>query len=230
MQNCCGDKPNGLVAVEVQEWLRLRLLPQIRDKLRPCCRKRGHPEWFQQKVYEKLCAALGRAVSSSDPAFLLAMDWDARHTASYLWEVIDAILENRRHNLPPPPNLPKPRDRRSIPKGQEGWIPLDANQALPAAARMPDTSQFAIESLFAQIKKCYWTILSNLPDDSPANMVKAINEAFDKCATPEQIRRNWVHAENSLRVFCGELGTQVEIDGKIFHCTQGNWVPAKCRG
>lgn len=231
VQNCCGEKPNGLVAVEVQEWVRLKLLPRVNDALRPCCRRRGHPDWLQFRVFEKLCRAVGRKVSSEHAAWLLAMDWDARHTNKYLWSVIDPIVHAKSNGLPPPTNLEKPIDRRTIPKGEEGWIPLSVvGSTLPSAARMHDTSQFPIESTFAPIKRVYWKILSRLGDDSPASMVRAIKEAFRICATPERIHRNWVHAENSLRVFCGELGTQVQINGETFHCTHGNWVPAKCRG
>lgn len=231
MQNCRGDKPNGLVAVEVQEWVRTRLLTTIHEKLRGCCCKRGHAPWLQYGVYEGLCTSVGREVSSMIPEYLVAMDWDARHTSNYLWEIIDAVVSARAQGLPPPPHLPKPIDRRLIPKGQEGWIPFDAvHNQFPSAARMPDTVQFPIESLFAQIKRDYWKILATMPDDSPASMVRAIKEAFSKCATIDQIQRNWAHAEKSLRVFCGKRNTTVRIDGKDVHCTEGNWVPAKFRG
>lgn len=110
-------------------------------------------------------------------------------------------------------------------------MPLDAVQnRFPSAARMPDTVQSPIESLFATIKREYWRVLAHLGDDSSASMIRAIGEAVSKCATIQRIHRNWLHAENSLRLFGGEVGTTVHIDGGEFHCTDGNWVPGKCRG
>lgn len=220
MQSCTGARPGGLVAVEFQEWLRCAALPRIRAFARANFSEHGHPAWFSWAAYQRLCAAFDLPPSGMEPRFLLALDADARHSMRHMWPQID------RPRAPPAP----PQDRRLIPAGQAGHIPLHpVYNYVPSAPRVPDAIQFPIESVFSGVKVQFRRILRSLPNARARDMVAAMTEAFERSATPDSIRHRFEHGERNMRVFCGEDGSVVVIDGVSYHCPYGGWLPAVLR-
>lgn len=207
------------MATEYQEWFRLRALPEIKKRARENFLQYGHPDWFDWSVYADLCGAVGHIPSGISPFFLVSQDCDPRHTMKYFWACIDAGLRPHAH-------IP---DRRDIPEGHKGHIPIDkVKNYVPTAPKVPDAMQFAIESIFAPVKRRYSALLAGYNEVTPANMVWAIERAFEEVATPSSIKNCFVHCEENMRIFCGKEDETVTVDGTVYHCTHGNWLP-KCR-
>ena len=227
MQSGRGARPGGLVAVEFQEWLRCRAIPAICAFCMANFKEHGHPPWFSWSKYQQLCAAMDRAPSGMEPLYLLSLDADARHTMNDLWAQID--------NPPAPGEKPPPLvDRRDIPPGQPGHIPLHPiYNYVPSAPRIPDVLQFPIESTFSSVKRVFRAELKKIRAQerkpTTAEMVKAIERGFEVGARQESIERRFDHAEKNMLVFSGREGTTVEIDGVTYHCTGGNWLPKVLR-
>lgn len=224
MQSCGGARPGGLVATEFQEWLRLRCIPGIRQFCKANFKERGHPPWFSWSAYQRLCGALDRTPSGMEPNFLLSLDADARHTMKHMWPEID-------HPTPRGMRAPPPADRRLIPAGEEGHIPLHPVYSYaPSAPRIPDVLQFPIESTFSTVKRAFRAELRACKAPSPRQMVAAMQAGFARGATQPSIEQRFVHAEKNMLVFSGQEGSVVELDGVRYHCTGGNWLPAVLRG
>lgn len=220
MQSCGGAAPGGLVATEVQEWIRCRAIPGIIGFCKANFKERGHPDWFSWSVYTRLCQCMGGGPSAMEPRFLLSIDCDARHTMRNMWPEIDHRTTRGR-------KAATPQDRRLIPAGQEGHIPLHpVYNYMPSAPRIPDVLQFPIESMFSTVKRYYRDRLAGVAKPTARQMVVAMREAFAEKATQHTIRRRFEHAEKNMRVFSGKVGSVVEIDGVKYHCTGGNWLPA----
>jgi len=219
LQKCGGQHPSGFVATEFQEWFRLKVLPAIKDHAGNCFKKDNSPPWFKWSLYQAACAAVGHTPTRYEPFFLVSQDSDPRHSMSHFWPGIDSAVPP--HGSPP--------DRRLIPRGQVGHIPINkVYNYVPSAPKVPDSVQFAIESLFASVKRRYFTLMLDYPDSTPKEMVDMIRRAFAEVATPETIRNCCRHSEENMRIFCGKESDTVTIDGTVYHCTDGNWLP-KCR-
>ena len=223
MQNGTGARPGGLVAVEFQEWLRCRAIPSIKAFCMANFKERGHPAWFSWSAYQRLCAAMDCTPSGMEPRFLLSLDADARHTMKYLWQRIDDP-----HAAGPPP------DRREIPPGQLGHIPLyPIYNYVPSAPRIPDVLQFPIESTFSTVKRVFRAELKKIRalkrKPTAAEIVDAMRVGFEVGAVQPAIQHRFENAEKNVLVFKGQLGRSVVIEGVTYHCTGGNWLPAVLR-
>ena len=236
MQSCGGARPGGLVATEFQEWLRCRALPAIKDFARANFRERRPPEWFSWSAYKRLCAGFDRAPSAMEPQFLLALDADARHTMNDMWPAIDARMQIGTPLTQNEPPMQR-QDRRLIPTGHPGHIPLHpVYNYTPSAPRVPDAVQFPIESVFSSVKRRFRARMRDLAAARggggvvrSGDMFAAVEASFQEGATALSIHNRFMHAERNMRVFSGEEGSVVTIDGVTYHCTGGNWLPAVLR-
>ena len=221
LQKCGGERPGGFVATEFQEWFRLKALPGIQKAARENFLQYKGPEWFNWSSYASLCAAVGHVHSGNNPFFMISQDSDPRHSMKYWWSKIDAGKEIAGTII----------DRRDIPAGQPGHIPIDkVKNYVPTAPKVPDSLQFAIESVFAPVKTRYYTLLHGLQHITPADMVWAMERAFDEVATPETVKKCFHHCEENIRIFCGKEDESVRLGGVQYHCTHGNWLPKVRRG
>eukprot|EP00892_Ulva_mutabilis_P005570 jgi/Ulvmu1/3385/UM016_0001.1 len=155
-----------------------------------------------------------------EPHFLLSLDSDSRHSMRHMWPDIDH-----------PEHAPHPaQDRRDIPAGQPGHIALHPTyNYVPSAPRVPDCIQFPIESLFAAVKREFRRLINAIPNDTARDMFDAMHAAFERAATQASIERRFDHAERCMVVFSGEIGSIVELDGVVYHCVQGGWLPKVLR-
>lgn len=209
------------MAVEFQEWFRLKALPLIRQASRQHFVQYRGPPWFKWSTYQSLCGAVGHVHSGLDPFFMVSQDADSRHSMRYLWQSIDAGK---------PPTGPIP-DRRDIPSGEEGHIAIDKlKNYVPTAPKVPDSVQFAIESVFAPVKAKYYRLLGGRDDIAPADMVWALETAFAEVATPQTIQNCFQHCEDNMLIFRGKEDECVTLGGVKYHCTNGNWLPQCRRG
>lgn len=200
--------------VEFQEWLRLRALPAIRKLCRMHFVQHGHPEWFKWKCYQDLCAAVGHRIDAYDPMFFISHDSDSRHGYIDRW----LKLDDPTHAGPLP-------DRRDIPEGQPGHIPLDKHKNyVPTAPRVPDAMQFAIESIFSQVKTAYDAIIGDRTDETAEEMQRAMEEAFRKAVTPEYVLKCFKHGDGNMRIFAATEDTVVTLKGIDYHGTNGGWL------
>lgn len=189
--------------------------------------ERNHPDWFSWSAYTRLCGALDRHPSSMEPQFLLSLDCDSRHSMKHMWPGIDRPAPHRTRASKPP----TPPDRRLIPAGQPGHIPLHPiYNYVPSAPRIPDVLQFPIESTFATVKRDFRATLRGRKSTGARDMVAAMQAAFGRRATQASIERRFEHAERNVLVFSGQEGSVVDLDGVRYHCTGGNWLPAVLRG
>ena len=225
MQTAEGVAPNGFVEVEFQEWLRLRAIPAIRDACKEHFKEHGHPCWFSWKVYQDLCAAVGHVHSGADPLFLLSLDSDPRHGMAYKWLKID---HRKRTGNTYKRKLP---DRRDIPKGEPGHIPLDKHKNyVPSAPKVPDAHQFPIESLFAAIKKKYHSILGENKHPEPDEMWAAIEQAFREVAGQSTVQHCFEHGDDNMRLFAADHETEMHLGQWRCLGTNGKWLPKPRRG
>lgn len=220
VQRCGGASPSGLVAVEFQEWFRLRALPAIIEFAREHFHQRSRDEWFHYKDYVKLCRAVGRNPADRfNPMFLVSLDWDSRHSMLHHWPNIDKGLPQRGPTV----------DRRDIPVGQPGYIPIDKYiNYIPSAPRMADCLQFPIESVFADVKREFRRLVKQNEPTTAAELFALIQQAFAVAATQQTIQNCFRHAEENMRIFAGLEHETVSINGVKFQCTHGHWLP-KCR-
>ena len=215
LQNGSGAAPGGFVAVEFQEWFRLRVLPAIQAAARLNFSERNRQDWFKWHVYQELCSAVGHVHTGIEPFFFFSCDSDPRHSLKYYWLKIDDPCFKGK--------LP---ERTDIPKGQPGHIPFDPDRNRPPhAPRVPDAIQYPVESLFASVKRRYYSIISEIDDVTPAAMVSTIERAFREVATPDIIRNCFEHGEVNMKIFAGEEGDTVRVGPKLYKCTDGGWLP-----
>ena len=221
LQKCTGERPGGFVAVEYQEWFRLRALPAMKRIARENFLEYGGPEWFSYSTYSSLCGAVGHVHSGMNPFFMVSQDCDPRHSMKHFWKAIDAGKRMTSNTI----------DRRDIAAGLEGHIPIDkVRNYVPTAPKVPDSLQFAIESVFAPVKRRYQSLLHGRDQISPGDMVWAIDRAFAEVATPATIKNCFDHCEGNVRIFCGKEDESVMLGGVKYHCTHGNWLPKDRRG
>lgn len=218
LQTKDGKKPSAFVADEWQEWLRLRAIPAMNKAAKAHFRD-GANQWFSAKAYAALKAAVGW--DKSRPLYLLAHDQDPRHSMR--------DMAHYRHELTRTAH-PEDKDRRSYPKGTGRWIELDADkQYVPTAPRVPDTVQQPIELLFSNIKPAVKQATRHMLEYSVYDMIREIELAFDRYATPDGIAKAFAHAHDSLRIWSGKEGRTVEVRGVTFYCTHGGWVQRRMR-
>lgn len=220
MQRCGGASPSGLVAVEFQEWFRLEALPAIKQLAQDNFHQGNREPWFSYKDYSNLCRAAGRDPKDrTNPMFLVAQDCDSRHSMRHFWPNIDARRPQRGPTM----------DRRDIPLGESGCIPIDKEcNYLPSAPKVPDCIQFPIESTFAAVKKVFKKLVKQKEPSTAAELYALIQESFDKGATKETIFNCFKHAEGNMQIFAGLENETVTIGNTCFQCVRGNQL-CKCR-
>lgn len=101
---------------------------------------------------------------------------------------------------------------------------------VPTAPKVPDAGQFAIESIFAPIKRKYASLLQEYADITTSEMVWAIEQAFSQVATPANIRNCFEHCEGNMQIFCGTENEIVTVGNVKYHCKHGKWLPKDRRG
>lgn len=171
--------------------------------------------WFRQKVYDALCAAVGHIDTGMERAFLISQDSDPRHT------MLDhAGLSGRKlrgKELP---------DRRLLKKTQRGYIDVDPiRNYMPHAAKVPDSVQVAVESLFGVVKPDVNRKIAAGECPTVTDLCLAISVALHRFATVERIHNHFVHGDLCMRVFAGKEDEVVEHNDKVYHCTHGKWLP-----
>lgn len=210
MQTAGKEAPGGFVADEYQEWLRLRALPKIREAAKQHFRK-GKNHWFNQKAYDRLCADLQFCATGENPMFLLSMDSDSRHSCTDY------------HNLG---GRGRHMDRRLLPAGTPGYIPMDPiRNKVPSAPKVPDSLQVLFESFFGPVKRHFRRLLKDKEDPSPGEMAAAMRAAFQLCAGNGHIHHCFEHGRVCMQVFSGLENEVVEYKSTKYHCTHGKWLP-----
>lgn len=194
--------------------MRFRVLPTI-NRLARKHFARGRNRWFNQKNYDKLCRAVGHVDSAMAKMFLISQDCDPRHTM--LDHAGHSGLLRRGHNPP---------DRRLLKKGSVGYIDVNPTKNyMPHAAKVPDSVQVAVESLFGSIKQEVKSTLVAMGSFSVSEMWLAILAAVEKAGTVEKIHNHFEHGAVCMKVFAGTTDEVVQHNGKRFHCTHGKWLP-----
>lgn len=219
VQTARGLVPQGFVAMEFQELLRLRILPACEE----ACAKYFNPrtsEWFSLKVYNAALRDVLWPADRSRPFFFLFMDKDKRHSLNLHKEPY-----RLRGTAKPPPV-----DRRTIKEGEYGWLRLDKCQEPPGAEKCPDTLQCPIEMLFGSVKQHFRKALAKHTETDVELVWKLAQEAFEAYDDQPAIERRFDHALDSIQVWCAEQSDWVEIDGVQYKGTNGNQVHKKLRG
>ena len=220
VQTIEGNKAGGFVQVEFQEWLRLRVLPAVRQACKKAFVQHGHPAWFVWKVYQEFCDAVGHIPKGDDPLFLLSFDSDPRHGMRHYWLRFDN--PGYKGKLP---------DRRDIQYGEHGHIPVDKEKNyVPTAPKVPDAHQFAVESLFARAKTAYYQHLGDNQAPTPAEMWASIEHAFRVVANSETVQNCFQHGNDNMLLFAAKPDTELVLKGKRFYGTDGGWLPEDRRG
>lgn len=221
VQTVEGGSPSGFVQVEFQEWLRLRVIPAVREACKKAFVQRRHPAWFVWKLYQEFCAAVGHTPEGENPLFLLSFDSDPRHGMKYNWMKIDH-----------PGFKGRVPDRRDIEFGKPGHIPVDKlKNFVPTAAKVPDAHQFPVESLFARAKTAYYNHLGDNQAPTPAQMWNSIEHAFrEVSADSETVQNIFEHGDGNMRLFATKTDTELVLKGKRYYGTDGGWLPEDRRG
>lgn len=194
--------------------MRLRVVPAIKQLAIQNFVK-GSNTWFKQKNYDRLCTAVGHIHTGMAPLFLISQDSDPRHT------MLDHGHHSgrRRRGVAPP-------DRRLLKRGQPGYIDLDpVKNYMPHAAKVPDSVQVPIESLFGPVKRFFKSQVAAGECGTVGAMVQAISDALLRSATVEKIHNHFVHGELCMQVFSGLEDEIVVHEGIAYHCTHGKWLP-----
>ena len=186
-------------------------------------REHGAPEWFNWKCYQDMCAAVGHTLQTGEgvqPMFLISLDSDSRHGMLYHWLKMD----DSNYDGPVP-------DRRDIPPGQPGHIPIDKQKNyVPLAKKVQDSMQFAIESIFASVKRAFSVIAGDRTNLTPAQMWECVQQAFRDGATPEIVQNCFRHGDENMRIFAATEETVVNIQGQDWKGTNGGWLYSVRRG
>lgn len=212
----------------------MRALPKIKEFARNNFRERNHAPWFKWKDYCDLCAAVGHEPDDEEPMFLVAQDCDSRHSMKYFWAAIDAKNDKKKQDQPDSDEdeeeVPCPY-RWDIPAYEPGHIPIDKHKNyLPTAPKVPDAVQFPIESCFAPVKRRFRALAHAGQCSTPAEMMAAIERAFEECATVHNIRRCFEHGADNMQIFMGTEQQTVLINHTVHHCTHGGPLPKRRRG
>lgn len=219
MQTKPGGVPDGFVAMEFQELQRLCIIPTVEA----FCAKHfvaGANDWFKIERYNAWREAVGHPLDSARPCVAYMMDDDGRHTKTFIqgWQKMRAAGQT-----------PRNVDRRTIPEGEYGWIRWEPYQVVPSAPKCPDCLQMPIELVFAVVKPYWHKLRISEHATTVQELWGLVVRAFNEKATPELIRKNYEHALKAIRVWSGEQGTWVTIDGQQYMCTGGGVVPKKLR-
>lgn len=220
MQAAGGARPGGLVADEFQEWFRFRVLPAVWK----ICQEQfieGVNDWFEKKLYQDLCCAVGHEPGNvMEPMFLISLDSDPRHSMK--------DLGRHSNKLTPKGSLV---DRRTLSVGEVGYIPIDPiKNYVPTAPKVPDCLQCPIEMSFSPVKRHFRGIVHEPEYKGERGMVRAMQEAFQLKHTADRIKNCFTHGELAMRVFSGREDEVVVQGDTCYHCTFGKWVPRKVAG
>lgn len=176
--------PDGFIAHEFQEYLRLVVIPKCQYKASSFAYGKT------ESCYNKLRSDLDWN-DEDGPCYMLALDKDKRHSMSDMVHYRHCRNGTGRGEL---------RDRRELNKFTEGWIQLTAKQIVPAGPRQCDTIQQPVECVVSQIKRRARADLPLVGQKSGMQMVHSVSEAA-KVVTAANVKSYWQHALKAIRVW-----------------------------
>ena len=196
MQTKNGSQPQGFIAEEYQEFLRLVILPACSRVARA---NFDRPE--TRKLYGQFVADLEWNVEVMGPAYLLSADRDKRHSLTDYarWRAESAETSN-----------PALHSRIEYAVGERRWIDLSPVQLLPSASCVADTIQQPIEVCMSFVKRAARKKLPNDSKPGGVDLCEAVvlsAEGLD-C---EKILNMVKHAEKAILVWASTEQTVVTV-------------------
>jgi len=176
--------PDGFIAQEFQEWMRLVVVPKCQYFASRFAQSKT------EKCYKRLQADLDWE-EDDGPCYMLAMDKDKRHTMTDMVHYRQCRNGTGRGEL---------RDRRELDKHTEGWIQLTSKQIVPAGPKQCDTIQQPVECTVSQIKRAARAQLPLAGQKSGMQLVSAVVEGA-KSVSVANVKAYWQHALKAIRVW-----------------------------
>jgi hypothetical protein len=221
VQTAEGNIPVKYVSEEHQDWLVFRALPACERALAkilanaPARVRHLHADLQQEIGWDE--AKMKRKF------FGLAHDYAGVHTWTW-W--------------PGYRGRPRKRvDRRDIPRGEPGWVPIARCQNIPQAPHMQDSTESAIEMIIRLVKHFGYAYLDALPGTDPytvPDLLAANEKGVEQGATLEHVQKCWGHMMKACRVMSGKRSSMLKLParGKMrkVQCTDGGWVPRPFNG
>ena len=226
MQTKEGSKPNGFIAEEFQEWVPLVAVPRCQHVAGMLFTNSNTAS--QANRYKQLCQDIEWPTTCKEPAFLLAIDQDRRHSFNDFtrWRADKA---NTGHAQ---------LQHRLLYKWCEGrWIQLKIQQLLPSAESVPDAMQMPVELVVGLTKRAANDLIVNIEKASGSELCDALLQG-GQSVTREIVHSCWQHAEKAILVFAAEKGEEVRVELSrgphkgvhTFRGTHGGRVPKLLRG
>jgi hypothetical protein len=221
VQTKAGKTPEGHIAHEFQEYLRLVVIPK--------CQQRA--AFFANNktatLYKRLQADLEWS-EDDGPCFMLALDKDRRHSMTDMQHWRFTLNGTGTGEL---------RDRRNLDKSVQGWISLCEKQVVPAAPKQCDTVQAPVEMVMSELKRAARKLLPALGHRDGPMLCTAVVKAAE-ALTAANVKAYWDHAIKAIRVWASlgdaviplRLSKNGYKDPYYFNGTHGGIVPKLLRG
>lgn len=215
-----GNKPVHYVSEEHQDWLVFDCLPACEDALATILASAGsdvrhrHDKLQQRINWDE--GKMGRKW------YGLACDRAGVHS----WTSWSRYRKGE-----------KRVDRRTIKRGNEGWIPVARCQSIPQAPKMQDSTESAVEMVIRRIKHFAHAYLDSLPGTEPLtwrDLVEANKRGVEQGATLEHVQKCWEHMRKACRIMSATRDTKLKLEarGKMrtVEGTDGGPVPRPFNG
>jgi hypothetical protein len=210
LQTKAGQTPDGFIAQEFQEYLRLVVIPKCQF-LAAYFENPKH-----SKCYQRLKKDLDWDEEEDGACYMLALDKDKRHSLSDMQHFRYTRRVSGKGEL---------RDRRELPKTTEGWIQLTEKQIVPAGPKQFDTVQQPVELVMSQVKRRARQQLPVVGRRTGTMLCDAVLDAVQSVTT-ENVASYWMHAKKAIRVWSALDSEVVEV----MLSRNGNTVPYRCKG
>jgi hypothetical protein len=217
LQNWRGLGPGGYVSEEHQRWLIFRATMAM-----------------ERKMATMLAGSATLRSMHRDVQRALGWDEDER---GYKWYGIlyDRAPAHVWTYWPTRRETGKIVSRLDIPRGQDGWMPLERCQLIPSTRRVQDCIQSAIEMVLSKVKLVAYKWLDdpkNVPVGARISWVQlqtAAEKGVKEGATRAEVQSCWERMQKSCQIFCGEAGKKLLLEARhklrVVYCVNGKWVP-----
>ena len=221
VQTSDGKQPIHYVSEEHQNWLIFRGLPMCEEALRVILATKGaHVRRLHEELRRQICWDERKMRRKF---YCLANDRAGVHTWTY-WDLYRKPGHVR-------------QDRRDIPRGEKGWVPVARCQSIPQAPRMQDSTESGIEMIIRKIKHHAHKYLDSLPGTEKLtwqDLLEANKRGVEEGATLELVQKCWDHMEKACRVVSATKDTTLHLEarGKMrkVQGTDGGCVPRPYNG
>jgi hypothetical protein len=222
MQTKADQTPEGFIAQEFQEWMRLIVIPRCQ----------GLAAYFNsprhKKCYDRLQRDLDWDEQHDGACYMLALDKDKRHTMTDMQHYRYTRRGTGKGEL---------RDRRTLDINTWGWMQLSEKQVVPAGPKQCDTVQQPVELVMSQVKREARKLLPLVGTRTGSMLIEAVNAAAEK-VTVENVASYWRHAKKAIQVWSARDSEVVNVwlsrnnykEAYQFMGTHGGIVHKELRG